>query len=297
MSDTSLSQAASSITRGSLISGLVALTPLLRPCYNRLIMPDRRNINIPRIEIVGITALPEIENGAELGLMIVMAAIGQDTSLEDGDILVVTQKVISKAEGRIVDLRTVTPSERGLKLSIETERDPRLVELILRESKSLIKIDSERGIIIAETHHGFICANAGIDQSNVAGEHMVSLLPKDPDGSARRIREEVAQVLGVRVAVIISDTFGRAWREGQVNFAIGVSGIDPILDYRGSLDKQGSVLKTTSIAIADELVAAGEMVMGKAEGIPVALIRGYRYQPSAGGVAYLLRDPASDLFR
>ena len=260
-------------------------------------MPDRGNMNPPLIEIVGVVGLPEIENGAELGSMIVMAALGQDTSLENGDILVVTQKVISKAEGRTIDLRTVIPSERGLKLAIETGRDPRMVELILRESKSIVRIDSTRGIIITETHHGFICANAGIDQSNVEGEHLVSLLPEDPDNSARRICEEVAQVTGMRVAVIISDTFGRAWREGQVNFAIGVSGLDPILDYRGSLDKQGSVLKTTSIAVADELVGAGEMVMGKAEGIPVALIRGYRYQPSVGGVAGLLRDPSTDLFR
>ena len=229
--------------------------------------------------------------------MVVTATQSQGTPLGDGDILVVTQKVVSKAEGRTVELRAVTPSERASKLAAETGRDPRLVELILRESRGIVRTDPDRGIIITETHHGFVCANAGIDASNVPGDDVVSLLPEDPDASAHRIREEIAEITGVEAAVIISDTFGRAWREGHINFAIGVSGMDPILDYRGTQDAQGQVLKVTSIAVADELTAAAETVMGKADGVPAALVRGYCYRSGAGGVASLLRDKATDLFR
>ena len=260
-------------------------------------MPHRTGPAPPRIEVVGITRLPEIQRGAALGPMIAVAAREQGTPLTHGDILVVTQKVVSKAEGRTVDLRTVTPSARASELAAETGRDPRLVETILRESRCIVRTDRDRGIIIAETRHGFVCANAGIDASNVPGDETVSLLPEDPDASARRICGDVARASGVEPAVIISDTFGRAWREGQVNFAIGAAGIEPILDYRGAADAQGRVLKVTAIAVADELSSAAEMVMGKADGVPAALVRGYEYRPGASGVASLIRDPAADLFR
>ena len=272
------------------------------PCYNRLIMsrPDHRQIGtpVPRVQVIGITGLPEVHTGNRLGEMISGAALRQGTPLMGGDVLVVTQKAVSKAEGRIVDLATVTPSPEALQLAAETERDPRLVELILRESRSLVRVDTARGLLITETRHGFVCANAGIDTSNVPGDGVVSLLPEDSDMSARRIQGEVYTASpGIRVAVIVSDTFGRAWREGHTNFAIGIAGIDPFRDYRGTLDSCGKTLKVTRIAVADELTSTAELVVGKASGIPAAIIRGYPYPPGEGSVASLIRDPSLDLFR
>ena len=254
--------------------------------------------DLTRVEIVGVTGLPEIARDDVLGAMIAEAARAQGTPVGEGDILVVTQKIVSKAEGRTVHLATVEPTPPSIKLASETGRDPRLVELILRESRGIVRKDAARGILITETKHGFICANAGIDASNVPGDDTVTLLPEDPDASAHRIRHEVARAAsGFRVAVIVSDTFGRAWREGQVNFAIGVAGMEPIKDYRGSRDSQGRTLAVTAIAAADELAAAGELVMGKATDVPVALVRGYSYRAADVGVAALLRDRANDLFR
>ena len=236
--------------------------------------------------------IPEVRPGDELGPMIASAA-----SLEDGDVVVVTQKIVSKAEGRLVDLGDVTPSPFAVQLSAESGRDPRLVELVLRESRSIVRAEPARGILITETKHGFVCANAGIDSSNVPGDETVSLLPEDPDASARRIRQDIAETAGVDVAVIVSDTFGRPWREGHVDFAIGVDGMDPFIDYRGTEDAHGQLLHVTTIALADELSAAAEVVMGKALGIPAAIVRGARYRGGEGGSATLLRDRAADLFR
>jgi coenzyme F420-0:L-glutamate ligase/coenzyme F420-1:gamma-L-glutamate ligase len=250
-------------------------------------------MDVPMMEVIGITGIPEVRAGDRLGPMIVEAAAGQGTAIEAGDVVVVTQKIVSKAEGRLVSLQDVEPSAFAVQLSAESERDPRVVELVLRESRSIVRVDPARGVLIVETKHGFICANAGIDSSNVPGDEVVSLLPEDSDRSAREIRDELA----VEVGVIVSDTFGRPWREGHVDFAIGVAGLDPFHDYRGSLDAQGKVLHVTRIALADELSTAAEVVMGKALGIPVAIVKGVEYRPSEGGSSTLLRDRSEDLFR
>ena len=253
---------------------------------------------VPRLQVIGVTGIAEIEPGDKLGEIIVAAAERQGTGIESGDIVVVTQKVVSKAEGRVVDLRTVEPSAFARRLAGETGRDPRLLELVLRESKSIVRMDVSRGIIITETRHGFVCANAGVDASNVPGDDYVSLLPEDSDKSARRIREQIQRTSpGTRVAVIVSDTFGRAWREGHVNFAVGVSGIDPMKDYRGTPDANGMILKVTTIAAADELAAAAELVTAKSINVPVALVRGYQYSQGPDGIQPLLREQSRDLFR
>ena len=260
-------------------------------------LADGAPANVPSIQIIGVTGIPEIRQGDRLGEIISTAARTQGTPLQTGDILVVTQKVVSKAEGRTVDLTTVEPSSRAHQLASPSGRDPRVVELVLRESRSIIRADLDRGILIVETSHGFVCANAGIDASNVPGADTVALLPKDPDSSARTIAAEIAATCGATVAVIVSDTFGRAWREGHVDFAIGVAGIDPFRDYRGTPDAQGMVLKVTTIAVAGELTAAAEMVTGKVSQVPAAIVRGYPYDPGPDGVASLIRPIETDLFR
>ena len=251
----------------------------------------------PRIEVIGITGIPEVRPGDELGPMIAAAASDGGAAIDAGDVVVVTQKIVSKAEGRLVNLEDVSPSPFAVQLSAESGRDPRLVELVLRESRSIVRVDPARGILITETRHGFVCANAGIDSSNVPGDDTVSLLPEDPDRSAREIRGGITAAAGADVAVIVSDTFGRPWREGHVDFAIGVDGMDPFLDYRGTEDAHGQVLHVTTIALADELSAAAEVVMGKALGIPAAIVRGVQYRPGDAGSATLLRDRSTDLFR
>ena len=253
---------------------------------------------VPAVQVIGVTGIPEVTAGDRLGEVIVAAAERQRTAIESGDILVVTQKIVSKSEGRIVDLNTVEPSAFACQLARESGKDPRLVELVLRESRAIVRMDVERGVIITETKHGFVCANAGIDTSNVPGESVVSLLPEDPDESARRIQEQVHSAMpGVGVAVIISDTFGRAWREGHVNFAIGVAGMSAIKDYRGTPDAYGATLKVTNMAVADELASAAELVTAKAIHVPVAIVRGYQYHQGPDGIQALLRDRSRDLFR
>ena len=260
-------------------------------------MTEPQSLPYPSINAVGITGLPEIHDGDNLGRMIAEAAQNQGTPLIEGDILVVTQKIVSKAEGMLVSLDTVTPSQFAREYAENADRDPRLIELVLRESKSIVRMDQDRGVLITETKHGFICANAGIDQSNIPDEDVVCLLPIDPDASARRISAEINAVTGVAPPVIISDTFGRAWREGHVNFAIGVAGMDPLKDYRGTDDANGRILHVTTIAVADELAATAEMITAKAINVPVALIRGMPYQPDVGSTASLLRDRTRDMFR
>jgi coenzyme F420-0:L-glutamate ligase / coenzyme F420-1:gamma-L-glutamate ligase len=175
------------------------------------------------------------------------------------------------------------------------KKDPRLVEVVLRESKRVVKMD-QRAIIV-ETRHGFVCANAGVDESNVAGDGTVALLPVDPDASARRLRQTIRDLTGMELAVIISDTFARPWREGFVNVAIGVAGLEPLKDYRGVPDTEGRILQATTLAVADELASAAELVMGKVDRIPVAVIRGYSYTPGEGTATQLVRAPEKDLFR
>ncbi len=250
----------------------------------------------PEIRVIGIEGMPEAVPGDDLAAQIIDACQNQGTRIEAGDVLVVTQKIVSKAEGRVVAISSVEPSPLALAISEGHRRDPRHTELILRESKRIVRMDG--GVIISETHHGFNCANAGIDASNIPGEGTVALLPVDPDASARRIVQAIQQRLGVEVAVIISDTFGRPWRNGALNVAIGVAGLNPMLSYVGQEDSFGNMMYTTMIAVADELASTAELVTGKLLGIPVVIIKGYEYEPMADAShEALIRSPEKDLFR
>jgi coenzyme F420-0:L-glutamate ligase/coenzyme F420-1:gamma-L-glutamate ligase len=244
------------------------------------------------LRILPVEGIPEIQPGDDLPELIV-GAVGAD--LRAGDILVVTHKILSKAEGRLVDLRAVEPSAFAKGFAARYERDARQIEVVLRESRRIVRMD--RGLIIAETHHGFVCANAGVDVSNVPGDDVVCLLPVDPDASAAKLREVLVSRTGSELAVIVSDSFGRPWREGITNVAIGVSHMDPLADYRGQRDPHGYPLEASVLAVADELAAAAELVMGKTAGIPVAIVRNYPYKPGPGMARDLLMAPERDLFR
>jgi coenzyme F420-0:L-glutamate ligase/coenzyme F420-1:gamma-L-glutamate ligase len=239
-----------------------------------------------RLEIVALSTLPEVRPGDDLASLIRNTGAEIDQTI----VLAVAQKVVSKSEGAIVDLRSLRPSSLAQSWAAEWKKDPRLIELILSQSRRLVKMD--RGVIISETHHGFVCANAGVDQSNIEGEDFATVLPTDPDASAQRVRAS----LGCG-AVIITDTFGRPWREGLVDVAIGVAGLGPLDDHRGRTDRHGRKLSSTIIAIADQLAAAAGLVMKKDAGCPVALIRGFEWQPAEGSARSLLRKPDQDLFR
>ena len=250
----------------------------------------------PEVRVIGIEGMPEIQPNDDLGELLVDACQAQGAHLDTGDVLVVTQKVVSKAEGRMGTLDGIEPSALANQISEGHRRDPRHTELILRESRRIVRMD--RGSIISETHHGFNCANAGIDASNIPGSNMVCLLPIDSDASARRIRQTVKNRTGSLVAVIVSDTFGRPWRNAAANVAIGVAGMDPLLSYVGEEDAHGNMMYTTVIAVADELAATSELVTGKVLGVPAAIIRGYPFEPMEGvSIQSLVRDPDKDLFR
>ena len=252
-------------------------------------------MNIPEVRVIGLPGLPIVSPGDDLVTLIVDAAQAAALALQEGDVLVVTQKIVSKAEGCLVALKDITPSPLAVRYAAQWGKDARSVEVVLQQSRRIAKMD--RGVIIAETHHGFVCANAGVDQSNMEGQEVVALLPPDPDASARAIRAGIRERLGIEVAVIISDTFGRPWREGLVNVAIGLAGIEAIKDYTGMHDAQGYELRVTALAIADELAATAELVMNKLDNMPVAIIRGYDYPRGEGSLARLIRDPERDLFR
>jgi coenzyme F420-0:L-glutamate ligase/coenzyme F420-1:gamma-L-glutamate ligase len=247
------------------------------------------------VRIIGLQGLPDIKPGTDLVAAILETAQTQGVTLTNDDVVVVTQKIVSKAEDRLVDLRMVTPSAFARHIATSQEKDARLVEVVLRETKRVVKMDQRT--IIAETHHGFVCAHAGVDESNVAGEDTVALLPVDADASARRLREGIRARTGVELAVIISDTFGRPWREGLVNVAIGMAGLEPFKDYRGLPDTEGRILKVTALAVADELASAAELVMGKLDMVPVAVIKGFPYNRGDGSAAQLVRRAEKDLFR
>lgn len=247
------------------------------------------------IRVVPVEGIPEVEPGFDLG-----GAIGRAGSPTDGDVVVISQKVVSKSEGRLVDLEGVTPGEEATALASELDRDPRLVELVLAESRSVIRTDPERGILITETNHGFICANAGIDSSNADSPERVVLLPEDPDRSAREIRASVESACGTRPAIVISDSFGRAWRRGQVEVAIGCAGLDPLDDWRGRPDLAGRELTATEIGIADELAAAADLARDKTSRTPAVKVEGLArfVRPDDGpGCSGQLRPPDEDLFR
>jgi coenzyme F420-0:L-glutamate ligase/coenzyme F420-1:gamma-L-glutamate ligase len=258
-------------------------------------MPPQAAPRLPEVRIVGVTGLPEIAPGDDIAALIVDAAAAQGTPLLDGDVLVVTQKIVSKAEGRLVELRTVEPSAIAREYAGHWGKDARQVEVVLREASRIVRMD--RGVLIVETKHGFVCANAGVDASNTGRPGFVTLLPEDPDASAERIRVEVERRMGVRVSVIISDSFGRPWREGIDQVALGVAGLLPLRDYTGQADPDGYELRVTQVALADEMAAAAELVMGKLDRIPVAIIRGYAVPRGAGSGRQLLREPEKDLFR
>ncbi len=245
------------------------------------------------LEILPVGGIPEVHPGDDPASLIARAA--GENFLMTGDIVVVTHKVVSKAEGRLVDLATVEPSTLAKGFATRHDKDPRQIEVVLRESKRIVRMD--RGIIISETHHGFVCANAGVDASNVPGDETVCLLPLDPDASARRLRDTLASKVGGDLAVVISDSFGRAWRYGITNVAIGVAGMEPLADYRGERDEHGYPLTASVLAVADELAAAAELVMGKTMGIPVAVVRNYPYEKGPGTGRDLLMEPGRDLFR
>jgi coenzyme F420-0:L-glutamate ligase/coenzyme F420-1:gamma-L-glutamate ligase len=248
----------------------------------------------PRYEVIGIEGIPEVRPGDDIARLIVEAAARQRTPFASADLLVVGQKIVSKAEGRLVRLDDVTPSPVAQSMAASLARDPRLIEVILRESRRVVRMD--QGVLITETHHGWVCANAGVDQSNVELD-CVALLPEDPDRSARALREAVRARAGADVFVIVADTFGRPWREGLTNVAIGLAGFAPIRSYLGERDPAGRPLQATILALADELAAAAEPVMGKLDRIPAAIVRGVRLAASEEGSKPLLRDPARDLFR
>jgi coenzyme F420-0:L-glutamate ligase/coenzyme F420-1:gamma-L-glutamate ligase len=246
------------------------------------------------VSIYPVSGLPEIVNGASLPDLIMGGVERLGMSLEAGDVVVITQKVVSKAEGRVVSLDRVHPSARASEIGQRIGFDPRHVEVILSESVRVVR-EAPR-VLITETRHGFICANSGVDRSNTGGKEMVILLPEHPDESAGRLRDTLRHRSGIEVGVVISDSFGRPWREGQVNVAIGAAGVVALRDYRCRQDPDGYQLQGTELAVVDELASAAELVMGKLDRIPVALIRGASVAGD-GRVQTLLRDPATDLFR
>ncbi len=248
------------------------------------------------IQIIGIERLPTVKTGDNLAELICNAAESQGTLIQNGDIFVITHVIVSRAEGRVVNLDEVVPSEFAKNIAEQYGKDPALVEVVLRESKSIRRMGD--GKLITETKHGFICANSGIDKSNVPGERNVALLPEDPDHSAEEIRGKIRRLTGCDVAVIISDTHGRPLRKGEINVAIGVAGIKALRDRRGESDLFGYVLKVKQTAIIDELASAAELAIGQAnEGIPVAIIRGYDYLKSENAkTTDLIRPKEEDLF-
>ena len=241
------------------------------------------------MQIIPIQILKEIEVNDNL-----VSLILNSTSIEEGDVLVIAQKIISKQEGRMVDLSKIQPSLLAQGISSQYKKDPRIVELILSESKKIVRM--QNGIIIVETKHGFVCANAGIDESNVK-DGFATLLPINSDQSAKKIRDSIFKRIGKNVAVIVSDTFGRTFRMGQTNCAIGLSGIQPILDYTGTKDSFGNILRVTAIAISDEIASAAELVMGKNNQCPVAIVRDYKFTNESDNIFEIIRPEQLDLFR
>lgn len=246
------------------------------------------------LRVFAIPGIPEVSPGADIAALIGDAAAAARIAIDDGDVIVVAQKIVSKAEGAIVAMDGVVPSALAARWAEAHDRDPAVVEVVLRESVRVVRMD--RGIIISETRQGFICANAGVDASNVRPGY-VTVLPRDPDASAARIRQDLMARLSRRIAIIVSDTFGRPWREGVVNVALGVSGLSPLLDCRGLEDSFGRTLQSTVLAIADEIACAAELVMGKTAATPVAIVRGAAEWAGEGTGVMLLRRADTDMFR
>jgi coenzyme F420-0:L-glutamate ligase/coenzyme F420-1:gamma-L-glutamate ligase len=246
------------------------------------------------LHIFSVSGIPEVAPGADLGALIADAVRRTGRAVEAGDVFVVAQKIVSKAEGALVRLAEVTPSPFAHEWASAHGLDPHVVEVILRESRRIVRMD--RGILIVETRHGFVCANAGVDASNVA-PGFVTLLPRDPDGSAENVRAGLSETFGCPISAIVADTFGRPWREGFVNIALGVAGLRPLIDYRGCVDSHGRRLHATIIAVADEIAGAAEIVMRKTAGTPVAIVRGAAEWMGDGSGRMLVREASRDLFR
>jgi coenzyme F420-0:L-glutamate ligase/coenzyme F420-1:gamma-L-glutamate ligase len=249
------------------------------------------------ISVIPVAGIPEVRPGDDLARLVADALATSGTGLADDDVLVVTQKVVSKAEGRVVDLSTIEPRPEAVEWAERWGKDARQVELVLRESAEVVRW-ADGGLIISRTRHGLVCANAGVDLSNTGGEELATLLPEDPDGSARALRERLAELAGARPAVVISDSFGRPWRSGIVNVAIGAAGIAALVDLRGTPDAQGREMRSTIIAVADELASAADLAGGKVGQLPVVVVRGYDFARSAQerGAAELVMPRAQDLF-
>jgi coenzyme F420-0:L-glutamate ligase/coenzyme F420-1:gamma-L-glutamate ligase len=248
-----------------------------------------------RLELIALDGIPEIQPGDDLVAAIGDALDASGVGLTDDDVLVVTQKIVSKAEGRLVDLATVEPSPFARDWAERWEKDPRQVELVLRESASIVRM-GPGGLIISRTRHGLVCANAGVDVSNVGGGEVASLLPLDPDASARALRDGLSARFGAAPAVVISDSFGRPWRNGIVNVAIGVAGLEAVRDMRGEPDAAGRPMRATIIAVADELASAADLAGGKVEQRPVVVVRGAAWRRSEAGASVLVMEPERDLF-
>lgn len=247
------------------------------------------------IAIIPIPGIPQVKPNDDLPSLLLDAIDRAKVGLKSGDILVICQKIVSKAEGAVVDLKTVEPSPFARQIAAMWEKDPRLVEVVLRESSRIVRM--KNGVVITETKHGWVCANSGVDESNSLGDDIAIVLPKDPDASARGIRIAIQERRSITVGVIITDTFGRPWRDGLVEFALGVSGLEPLLDLRGTQDLQGRKLHHTVVAVADELAAAAGLVMEKGAAVPAVIIRGYQFIPAEGDSKKLIRPADADLFR
>ncbi|HRC63243.1 MAG TPA: coenzyme F420-0:L-glutamate ligase [Dehalococcoidia bacterium] len=248
----------------------------------------------PEVRIIGVRGIPMVQAGDDLAKLIFEAAQAQETPLEAGDVIVVTQRVVSKAEGRVVPLDDFEPTPFAREWAARTGKDARQIEAVLRESVRVVR--QARGVLITETKHGFICANAGVDASNVGGDDLVSLLPEDPDGSCRILRDAIRERTGLEVAVVMTDTFGRPWREGQTNIAIGLAGMRPLHSYEGVADLDGRELRVTMPCPADEIAAAAGLVMEKLAAIPVAIVRGFPYEAGEGSAREIVRPFERDLF-
>jgi coenzyme F420-0:L-glutamate ligase/coenzyme F420-1:gamma-L-glutamate ligase len=240
------------------------------------------------LEISPVSGLPEVRPGMDLAQLLLDALDRSSVVLAEGDILAVTQKIVSKAEGQIVRLADIEPSDVSRSVASELKKDPRVIEVVLRESRRIVRMRGE--VLICETHHGFICANAGVDRSNLEDSESVTLLPKNPDRSAAALSRRLG------CGIIITDTFGRPWREGLVDVAIGFARVPPLLDYRGQPDAYGHTMNVTVLAVVDALAAGAGLVMGKTNGTPAALIRGFPWEESKLGINSLLRDQQKDLF-
>ena len=246
------------------------------------------------IQLLPLSHIPEIRPGDDLPRILLAAAKKSTIAFQQNDILVLAQKIISKSENRLIDLNTITPSKRAIDLAVNSDKDPRLIEIILRESHRIVR---EHPVLIVETYHGFVCANAGVDQSNIPGETAVSLLPKNPDASAKKIAQALRKLTRKKIAVIVSDTFGRPWRLGLTNVAIGTYGIPPLIDLRGTRDAHKKPLHATIIAVADELAASAGLSMQKSAATPAVIIRNYPHKPSTAPATTIIRPADSDLFR